>query len=74
MLQTVGDCYVACAGLPMPRKDHALIMCRFANEILEKMHELSRRLETVLGPDTADVSAKNHMVFLFHSLLELKRC
>ena len=28
-VETVGDCYVAAAGLPEPRKDHATVMVRF---------------------------------------------
>jgi class 3 adenylate cyclase len=33
-VETVGDCYVAVAGLPEARKDHAIVMCRFAQECL----------------------------------------
>jgi len=29
-VETVGDCYVAVAGLPKPREDHAAVMARFA--------------------------------------------
>ena len=29
-VETVGDCYVAVAGLPEKRKDHAVVMARFA--------------------------------------------
>jgi hypothetical protein len=30
-VETIGDCgYVAVCGLPEPRKDHAVIMARFA--------------------------------------------
>lgn len=36
-VETVGDCYVAVAGLPDPREDHALVMCRFARECLAQM-------------------------------------
>eukprot|EP00980_Cylindrotheca_fusiformis_P002434 scaffold580_cov72-Cylindrotheca_fusiformis.AAC.3 len=27
-VETVGDCYVAAAGLPEPRDDHAVVACR----------------------------------------------
>jgi class 3 adenylate cyclase len=55
-VETVGDCYVAVAGLPDPRKDHALVMARFANDCLNKMMKLVEVLEVSLGPDTADLS------------------
>ena len=29
-VETVGDCYVAVAGLPRSRDDHAIVMARFA--------------------------------------------
>ena len=44
------------AGLPEPRKDHALVMARFANDCLNKMMKLVELLEVSLGPDTADLS------------------
>ena len=51
-VETVGDCYVAVAGLPDPRPDHASVMARFARDCLKKMNELTKQLETTLGPDT----------------------
>jgi class 3 adenylate cyclase len=33
-VETIGDCYVAVTGLPEARKDHAVVMARFANECL----------------------------------------
>ena len=36
-VETIGDCYVAVAGLPDPREDHAVVMCRFASECMERM-------------------------------------
>jgi class 3 adenylate cyclase len=57
-VETVGDCYVAVAGLPNPRKDHAVTMTRFARDCMHRMHELTRKLEVVLGPDTADLSMR----------------
>lgn len=57
-VETVGDCYVACAGLPTPRKDHAIVMAKFANDCLQKMNQLVRDLENSLGPDTGDLSMR----------------
>jgi class 3 adenylate cyclase len=57
-VETVGDCYVAVTGLPTPRKDHALAMARFARDCMHRMHQLTRKLEVVLGPDTADLSMR----------------
>lgn len=50
--------YVAVTGLPDPQKKHALLMARFAQECMEKMAELVKRLETSLGPDTGDLSMR----------------
>jgi hypothetical protein len=49
-IATVGDCYVAVTGLPEPRKDHAVAMCRFARDCLLKMRILAKKLEVTLGP------------------------
>lgn len=55
-VETVGDCYVAVAGLPQPRKDHALAMVRFARGCQLRMVSLSQQLEVSLGPDTAELA------------------
>ena len=57
-VETVGDCYVAVTGLPDPQKDHAVIMCRFARDCINKVKVLTRRLEVTLGPDTADLAMR----------------
>ncbi|CAB9515758.1 Receptor-type guanylate cyclase gcy [Seminavis robusta] len=54
-VETIGDCYVACAGLPVPRKDHALAMARLANDAQNKMTEVSHELESRLGPETSQL-------------------
>ncbi|CAB9521509.1 Receptor-type guanylate cyclase gcy [Seminavis robusta] len=57
-VETVGDCYVAIAGLPTPRKDHAVVMARFANNCRDQMQKICNALETVLGPDTGDLACR----------------
>ena len=52
-VETIGDCYVATTGLPVPRDDHAIVMAQFARECRLKMNRVVRRLEVALGPDTA---------------------
>jgi hypothetical protein len=57
-VETIGDCYVAAAGLPEPLPDHAVAMSRFATECLSKMVSVVQRLEVLLGPGTADLSMR----------------
>ncbi|KAL3918318.1 MAG: hypothetical protein SGILL_004297 [Bacillariaceae sp.] len=57
-VEVVGDCYVAVAGLPDPRPDHANVMAKFSNDCLKKMEEVMHRLEVELGPDTAELSLR----------------
>jgi class 3 adenylate cyclase len=54
-VEVVGDCYVAVAGLPDPRPDHAVVMAKFASDCLKKMDEVTQHLERELGPDTCDL-------------------
>ena len=54
-VETVGDCYVAATGLPEARKDHAVVMARFAKECMTQMQIITKRLEVSLGPDTGDL-------------------
>ena len=49
-VETIGDTYVAVVGLPIPRKQHALIMARFAKKCLVAMDEVTRKLVDTLGP------------------------
>jgi hypothetical protein len=55
-VETIGDTYVAVVGLPTNRKNHAVIMARFARKCLEKMVLITQKLEETLGP----VSFEDH--------------
>ena len=52
------DSYVAVAGLPDPRKDHAEVMARFAHKCLVKTNTLMHALETTLGPGTSELKMR----------------
>ena len=49
---------VAVTGVPEPREDHAILMARFAREIILKISIVASRLETKLGPDTGDLALR----------------
>ncbi|OEU14879.1 hypothetical protein FRACYDRAFT_188128 [Fragilariopsis cylindrus CCMP1102] len=57
-VETVGDCYVACAGLPQKQPKHAVIMARFAKKCLRRYETLIKKLEKYLGPDTTDLGIR----------------
>mmetsp|Transcript_9200 Transcript_9200/g.19829 ORF Transcript_9200/g.19829 Transcript_9200/m.19829 type:complete len:1297 (+) Transcript_9200:189-4079(+) len=57
-VETIGDSYVAVAGLPEPRKDHAVVMARFARNCLDAMNHVCNHLMVELGPDTADLALR----------------
>mmetsp|Transcript_9841 Transcript_9841/g.23175 ORF Transcript_9841/g.23175 Transcript_9841/m.23175 type:complete len:110 (-) Transcript_9841:847-1176(-) len=42
----------------MPRKDHAIIMAKFSTECRSIMNKTVRKLEVLLGPDTADLQMR----------------
>ena len=57
-VETIGDCYVAATGLPEPQADHAERMVMFAFKCLSKMKELTKKLESQLGPGTSDLGMR----------------
>lgn len=57
-VETVGDCYLAVAGLPEPRADHALVMARFARDCMIRFQLLTHKLEVELGPDTSSLGIR----------------
>jgi hypothetical protein len=57
-VETIGDCYVAAAGLPEPRDDHGAVMARFAVLCMRRFREVVVGLEVTLGPETAELSLR----------------
>jgi class 3 adenylate cyclase len=57
-VETIGDCYVAVVGLPDPRKNHAVVMVRFADDILQKTDYVLRSLVSSLGDKTLDLTLR----------------
>lgn len=57
-VETIGDCYVAVAGLPEPQENHAVIMTKFADDCMVKMRQLTTELADVLGEDTASLAMR----------------
>ena len=57
-VETIGDCYMAVTGLPNPKKDHAVIMARFARDCRDQLTTLTRSLEVSLGPETSDLTMR----------------
>eukprot|EP00934_Nitzschia_sp_Nitz4_P004396 Nitzschia sp. Nitz4//scaffold538_size3491//2//1851//NITZ4_009265-RA/size3491-augustus-gene-0.3-mRNA-1//-1//CDS//3329554128//4386//frame0 len=57
-VETIGDCYMAAAGLPERIDDHAVVMACFARDCLRKMIRVVRKLESSLGPSTGDLSLR----------------
>ena len=54
----MGDCYVAVVGCPDARKDHAVVVCKFARLCIEEHKRLTKQLEVTLGPDTGDLQLR----------------
>lgn len=50
--------YLIVAGLPEPRRDHAVAILKFAKEILLEMAVVTAGLETLLGPGTSSLTAR----------------
>lgn len=70
-IKTSGDAYIAAAGLPEPRVDHAQVIMELAIDILQNTRKLSAALDTGLdirigicsGPVTAGVIGTHKFVY-----------
>ena len=52
------DCYVAVSGIPISRSDHAIIMAKFARDLLHCLSEELAKLVPVLGSATASLAMR----------------
>lgn len=59
----MGDSYVAVCGVPEKRREHAVIMTRFARDCMLVLPRITLELERFLGPGTGDL----RMRFGLHS-------
>ncbi|CAB9496580.1 Receptor-type guanylate cyclase gcy [Seminavis robusta] len=57
-VETIGDSYMACTGIPEPQENHAAIMVKFAWDCMIKMSEVTKELESQLGPDTGSLEMR----------------
>ncbi|CAB9515639.1 Receptor-type guanylate cyclase gcy [Seminavis robusta] len=57
-VETIGDCYVAAAGLPEEQEDHAVRMIKFARDCRLVMSQKLDQLVDTLGADTADLGMR----------------
>jgi class 3 adenylate cyclase len=52
------DCYVAVTGCPDVREDHALVMTKFARDMLQCLEKMLRKLAPTLGEDTLNLAMR----------------
>lgn len=57
-METIGDSYVACSGVPEQDPAHAVKMARFAWDCMARMREIVRDLERQLGPGTGELTMR----------------
>lgn len=57
-VETIGDCYLAAAGIPNAQPQHAVIMANFARQCMLRMREIVHNLAGELGEDTLDLQLR----------------
>ncbi len=70
-LKTLGDAWVACAGLPHPRPDHAAVACALAREMVDALarvrsetgRDVSLRIGVASGPVVAGVIGRTRYAY-----------
>jgi len=69
-IKTIGDCYMVASGVPEPREDHALALCRFALRMQEFVgsrtfqgHSLRLRVGINSGPIFAGVIGRKRFLY-----------
>jgi class 3 adenylate cyclase len=51
-------CVLGQTGLPEPQDDHAILMVKFARDIMSKMRNVTRDLVATMGEDTAELQMR----------------
>lgn len=70
-IKTIGDAYMAVAGLPCPRNDHAAAAARMALHMLERLDQFNRRHATAMrmrvglstGPVIAGIIGRSKFIY-----------
>jgi class 3 adenylate cyclase len=70
-IKTIGDCYMAAAGIPVPRADHAEAISKMAIEIMQTMkdyrtedgNEIKFRIGLDCGPIVAGVIGEQKFIY-----------
>jgi class 3 adenylate cyclase len=70
-IKTIGDCYMAAAGIPVPRKDHAEAIAMMALDVMSTMkeyrseegHEINFRIGLDCGPIVAGVIGEQKFIY-----------
>jgi class 3 adenylate cyclase len=57
-VETIGDCYLAAAGIPYAQPKHAVIMTNFARQCMLRMREIVHELADELGEDTLNLQLR----------------
>lgn len=57
-VETTGDCYVACCGIPDAQADHAVQAAKFAQKCIIRFNDITKLLEKSLGPATAELQIR----------------